>query len=197
VIDRDRHRLSRGLAALALLAIAVSGLLGGFAKAPPDSPRMLQIGEDLDVGPLRIRPLRAWIGPQCPLDYSVGQPNSCLSFEAEVTNITNSSRTSLSSAVRLLQPVLASNVFPTTELVRDRWVLGNLHPHLPERVVMSWKLPPQTEAPSRITLSLWRTRFKKRDNLQGGEGWFNPQEAARIELPLTEPDPDAMRVRSP
>jgi len=59
-----------------------------------------------------------------PLDYSVGAPNSCLSFEAEVTNLTNGSRGSVGDIIRLVNPSPPSDAFPTNELVRDRWVLG-------------------------------------------------------------------------
>jgi hypothetical protein len=180
-----------------LIAFGVTVWLGGFREAPAArSTRWLEAGQDFDVGPLSIRVLRAWSGSMCPLDSIAGPPDSCLSVEADVINLTRSSR-SLGDAVRLVEPALPREVFPKLELVRDRWVLGTLHPNLPERVVISWKLPTEQHmARSHITIALWSTRFKERDNLVGGEGWFDPQEAARIRLPLTEADPAAMRVQN-
>src|SRR5262245_22361853 len=175
--DRGREPTRRKLrlATGALIVIGIVALFGGFRTAPAAPPRLVAVGQAIDLGPLRVKPLRAWIDAQCPLDYSAGAPNSCLSFEAEVTNLTNASRSGLSDLVRLVQPSVPKATYPTTELVRDRWVLGALHPRLPERVVVSWKLTPQNEAPTRITLALWSMEYKKRDNLLGGEGWFTPK----------------------
>src|SRR5262245_22007203 len=172
--DRGREPTRRKLrlATAALVVIGIVALFGGFREAPASPPRLVAVGQTIDLGPLRVKPLRAWVDAQCPLDYSAGAPNSCLSFEAEVTNLTNASRVGVSDLIRLVEPSVPKDTFPTNELVRDRWVLGNLHPHLPERVVVSWKLPPQSAAPARITLALWSMQFKKRDNLLGGEGWF-------------------------
>jgi hypothetical protein len=192
---RDRYRSSVKLAVLALVVVGLVALLGGFRAAPAKGPRMVRVGESVDLGPMRVRPLRAWVDAKCPLDYSAGEPNSCLSVEAEVTNLTHASRSGVDEIIKLVTPSPPKGTFPMTELVRDRAILAALHPRMPERVVISYKLPSPLAAPSsRITLALWSMRFKKRDNLLGGEGWFSPAEAARVELPLSEPDPDAMRV---
>ncbi len=195
-IDFNRHRSSVMLAAVALVLVGMVALMGGFRAAPAEGPKTVRVGDAIDLGPMLVRPLRAWIDAKCPLDYSAGEPNSCLSIEAEVTNLTNASR-SLGNLIRLITPSPPRDTFPTIELVRDRGVLYFLQPHMPERVVISYQLPPPHTTPfSHITLALWRMRFKKRDNLQGGEGWFDPTEAARVELVLTEQDPDAMRLVS-
>lgn len=194
--EREGHRKRLKLAAAVLGAIAATALLGGFRKAPDPGPRLVKVGESIDLGPVRVKPLRAWLGTQCPLDYPSSAASTCVSFEAEVTNLTKASRTSVSDQIRLVEPAAPKDVFPVQELVRDRWILGGLQPNLPEVIVISWKLPSQSTPPSRITLALRSLQFKKRDNLLGGEGWFTPKEAARVELPLTEPDPAAMRVRN-
>src|SRR5262245_44683765 len=132
--ERERHRRKLRLAAVGLCAIAATAFLGGFSKAPDPTPRLVAVGESIDLGPLRVKPLRAWIDAQCPLDYAAGAANSCLSFEAEVTNLSNASRNSVTDIIKLVQPAAPKESFPVQELVRDRWILGNLHPNLPERV---------------------------------------------------------------
>jgi hypothetical protein len=54
---------------------------------------------------------------------------------------------------------------------------------MPERVVASWKLPAGGH-PRAATLVIRGKRFKERDNLTGGEGWFDakPVAEARLEL---------------
>jgi hypothetical protein len=182
------------IAGVALAAWATLAASGGLAPAPVAAQPTLKVGQALDAGPWRIRPLRAWRSEHCPLDGAQATAGNFVSVEAELTNLTAASRNVVADAFELQQPVLPRDTIPGLELVRDRAVLGYLQPHLPERVVLCWPLPSQLVVPPSVTLALRATQFKQRDNLTGGEGWFNPKQVARVELPLGEPDADALRA---
>lgn len=70
-------------------------------------------------------------------------------------------------------------------------MLGALHPGMPERVVLCWSAAAATS--DSVALTIRATRYKERDNLQGGAGWFDPRDVAEVRPPIGVPDPDAVR----
>jgi hypothetical protein len=174
------------VAVVALLVVAaVVAALGGLRESPARRRRQLAPGQSVDTAQWRVRPLRAWIGDRCPL-APAGLPapaEPCLSLEVELTNLTRASSNDVADALTLVDPRLPPSTRPQLMLARDRGVLFQLHPKMPERVVASWKLPAGSH-PRAATLVIRGKRFKERDNLIGGEGWFDPKPVAEARLAL-------------
>jgi hypothetical protein len=191
--DRLRRRFGASTIVavfVAAFAFVLIGACGGLARAPDDGLPVLAAGAALDAGPWRVRPLRAWQGERCLLDGPYAPTGHRISVEVELVNLSDRSSSAVAGAFVLQQPAPDATP-PSLELVRDRAVLGALHPGMPERVVLCWSAAPA--ATDAVALTIRATRYKERDNLQGGAGWFDPHDVAHVRLPLGAPDPDAVR----
>jgi hypothetical protein len=184
------HRAPVALVVLLMVAGVVAAL-GGLRESPARLRRQLALGQSIDTAQWRVRPMRAWIGERCPLagPARVSPPSPspssppCLSVEMELTNRTDASSSDIADALVIADPRLPARARPELMLARDRGPLFQLHPRMPERIVASWKLPAGS-LPRAATLVIRGKRFKERDNLIGGEGWFYPTPVAEARLPL-------------
>lgn len=73
---------------------------------------------------------------------------------------------------------------PQFYLERDREILRDLQPMMPEPVKMVWQLPTGRELPDSIEISVAGAVFKAQDNLYAAPGWFPAGPVAWLELPL-------------
>jgi hypothetical protein len=185
VEERSRSHVAPVVVVVVLVLAGVVAALGGLRESPARMRRQLGPGEWVDTAQWRVRPLRAWTGDRCPLAPAglPAPPERCLSVEVELTNLTRASSNDLADALTVVDPPLPAATRPELMLARDRGVLFQLHPRMPERVVVSWKLPAGRH-PRAATLVIRGKRFKERDNLIGGEGWFDPKPVAEVRLAL-------------
>jgi hypothetical protein len=182
VEERSRSRVVAVAVVVGLVLAGLVAALGGLRESPARMRRQLGPGRSIDTAQWRVRPLRAWIGDRCPLaPAGMPAPQPCLSVELELTNLTRASSNDLADALTVVDPPLPAATRPELMLARDRGILFQLHPKMPERVVMSWKLPAGRH-PRAATLVIRGKRFKERDNLIGGEGWFDPKPVAEVAL---------------
>ncbi len=188
-------RLRVAAAVLAVLAIGIGAVavLGGLRASVTRGLPQLVAGKFLDAGQWRVRPLRAWTGERCPLSRASAAAAPCLSLEVELTNLTRASSTDLHKVLSVVDPKLPADVETQLMLARDRDRLSYLHPNMPERVVFSWKLP-AANRPRTAVFVITAKRFKERDNLLGGEGWFDPKPVAQVQLPVTVENAPGARV---
>ncbi|MBN9044171.1 MAG: hypothetical protein J0H18_00720 [Rhizobiales bacterium] len=73
---------------------------------------------------------------------------------------------------------------PQFYLLRDRDLLSDLQPMMPEKIAAVWVLPASQPLPEVLKVAIVGTTYKAQDNLYAASGWFNPQTVARVELPL-------------
>jgi len=74
---------------------------------------------------------------------------------------------------------------PTFFLDRDRDLLGDLQPVMPETITAVWELPANAPVPSSLDLSVQGEAFRPRDNLYAAPGWFPKGPVAKVVLPLS------------
>lgn len=74
---------------------------------------------------------------------------------------------------------------PAFYLFRDRDLLGDLQPVMPEMVTAVWELPADAPVPSSLDLSVQGEAFRPRDNLYAAPGWFAKGPVAKVVLPLS------------
>ncbi|MGP4691191.1 hypothetical protein [Agrobacterium cavarae] len=74
---------------------------------------------------------------------------------------------------------------PAFYLDRDRDLLGDLQPVMPEMVTAVWELPADGAVPSSLDLSVQGEAFRPRDNLYAAPGWSPKGPVAKVVLPLS------------
>jgi len=74
---------------------------------------------------------------------------------------------------------------PTFYLDRDRDLLGDLQPMMPETVTAVWELQDDAPVPSSLDVSVQGEVFRPRDNLYAAPGWFAKGAVAKVILPLS------------
>jgi hypothetical protein len=81
---------------------------------------------------------------------------------------------------------------PQFYLVRDRGILWELQPSMPEAIKVVWQLPAAQPLPDVLHVDLTGETFKPQDNLYAQPGWFpKEQDVARIDLPIAKPTANA------
>jgi hypothetical protein len=155
------------------------------SAAAPTIP-LLAPGAAIDAGQWRIKPLRARISTEHPLQKAA-TGNSYLQVEVEFTNLMQRSSRDFAFAVTLDQPELAQLGEPSIVLVRDMELPDRLHPRMPETLMLVWQLPVDVTLPSELHLSIRGKTFKAADNLVGSPGWFNPAPVTTAALSLGAP----------
>ncbi|WP_425064495.1 hypothetical protein [Reyranella sp.] len=73
---------------------------------------------------------------------------------------------------------------PQFYLMRDRELLWDVQPMMPEQVKAVWQLPQEQALPPQVRLAVIGAMFKPRDNLYAAPGWFPTKPVATVDLPL-------------
>ena len=145
---------------------------GGLRHSPARMRRQLAVGQSVDTAqvagaaagargqaiaarwPARLAHRRRWSPPQ---------PGSRM-----LRTATRASSNDIADALTIADPPLPAGCCGRAcMLARDRGVLFQLHPRMPERRWRSWKLRAGGR-PRAATLVIRGKRFKERDNLIGG-----------------------------
>lgn len=170
------------------IAVLAAWLAGGFAAAPKPALPTLDVGKAIDTGQWRVAVHCATLSAKRPDGRAVPAGKAALTVEAELTNRTNASSNDIASALRVELPAIAPKTLPAMTLLRDGTILFALHPKMTERVALSWEIPLGTTIPDPLPVTVISKIHKDRDNLLGGEGWFNPKPMAQVKLKVESPD---------
>lgn len=73
---------------------------------------------------------------------------------------------------------------PQFYLMRDRALLWDVQPLMPEQVQAVWQVPREMVLPGHLKLAVVGAIFKPRDNLYAAPGWFPTKPVAVVDLPL-------------
>jgi hypothetical protein len=82
---------------------------------------------------------------------------------------------------------------PQYYLNRDRSILWDLQPRMPERVTAVWEVPVSLALPDTLRVRVDGAIFKPRDNLYAAPGWFPSGSVAEVALPLKMAASEAKR----
>lgn len=171
-----------------VLAVVVTWFAGGFAAAPKPALPKLETGKAVDTGQWRVAVHRATLSAKRPDGRAVPAGKAALTIEADLTNRTKASSNDLASVLVVDLPAIAPKTRPDMILLRDRTIVFALHPKMTERVAFSWEIPLGTKIPDPLRVSIVSKIHKDRDNLIGGEGWFNPKPMGQVPLTVEAPD---------
>ena len=173
---------------LGVAAVIAAWLLGGFKAAPAQALPSLEAGKAVDTGQWHVIVHGATLSAKRPDGRDVPAGKAALAIELELTNRTKASSNDTASVIRLALPAIPPKTQPDMFLLRDHSILGSLHPKMPERVAFSWDIPLGSKIPDPLPVVVISKLHKDRDNLIGGEGWFNPKPLVEVKLKVTSPD---------
>lgn len=136
----------QGAAVLALIALGATAVLGGFreAQTKPLPTHAAGSGFRFEGGALSLQPLRAWVARYSPGGrIDANRPQAFLVLQVLAENRTERSFSGYGYLrqdlilVRNGQPVQADNLLVSA----DHTQLTHLHPKLPQKVDLVWRLP--------------------------------------------------------
>ncbi len=172
--------------AVAVLALVATFLLGGFRQAPGKRLAQAGPGERVASGALAVQALRAWVDRKDPRGYpdSIGGQDF-LVVEAVVENLTDaSSNYYLSQDLRWLtgQADQKGSVADRIYLADDLTLHDYLHPRMPTRVLLLWKLPSGQALVQPMRFGLYKRRFAEKAYVSNESGWLQDGPGATLKL---------------
>jgi hypothetical protein len=177
---RFAFRLTAALGGL--MALGLSAALGFLDIHAKRSVPELRQGIPVAAGRWRVEVERAWTGLTLPDGRKVAQGRRALIVEAKLTNISAATSNDFYALFKPLAPPLDTR--PMLYLERDRDLLRELHPDLPERIAAVWTFPDGEPPPVALRLALQGETYKPRDNLYASAGWFDPHLVGSLALPV-------------
>jgi len=192
-----RNPWLRAAALLAVLAVMVTAMLGGFNKATATTGasqvHTYPAGAIVDSGAMRITALKAWRslrGPEGNADPYT--PVQYLVLQVRVDNRTGKSNSAygnlqadlvwLSRKDGRLQEVKADRF----QRADDHTLVDLLHPGMPTIVDMVWKLPIEAELPATSEWGVVRREFSPKATFFGASGWVQGRAAAKLALAVED-----------
>ncbi|WP_242111926.1 hypothetical protein [Luteimonas aquatica] len=188
-----RNRWWRAVGVAALLAVALTAVLGGFRKAGSATHPYPELGAGtrVDNGALAVTPLRAWVDATRP----GGMPNDFdkqdyLVLRARVENRTDSGFANAS----YLQSDLfwladgASDAKKADSLQRgdDHGFYVNLQPRLPVEIDLVWTLPRGQPLPPKLVWGLYARDFVEQTYLTREAAWVQGNPRAKLILAVED-----------
>lgn len=152
-------------------------------------------GEIMTVSPETVVNAGRWnvtlhsgsIAMQTPDGLKLQDGGKALVVDLTLENLSAESSNLYAEALKLDN--IASPPRPYFYLTRDKALLGDLQPMMPENVKAVWQMPADQPLPEALIVSIVGSRYKPKDNLYAAPGWFDPAEVAKATLPLTEGAP--------
>lgn len=117
----------------------------------------------------------------------VSQGKKAITVDMMLENMSAESSNLYGDLIKLSNVTEASK--PQYYLKRDRAILWDLQPRLPEAVQAVWEVPAELALPDALRLTVEGSLFKLRDNLYAAPGWFPSGIVAEVTLPLSRPEP--------
>jgi hypothetical protein len=178
---------SRLLPAVAALALAVSGLFGGWSRV--DDPQLPAVAPDtVDEGvPWNVTVTGIRVVAELPgLDLQ-NRGDRWVAVLATVEVTADESRNDLADAVRI--PSVAGLLSAEDDLAKGRpeeviLLRGDvrgpyLNPGLPEKLAFIWEQRAAAAVPKSVTVEIWGKTLRE-DSLTGHRSWFDPQVRATV-----------------
>ena len=169
----------------------IGGLLAAFlsftwsiyqSRTDGEVPRV-DPGKVIDAGRWNVTVASASLAEHLP-DGSHVSPGK----KALVVDLTLENRSAESSNIYrdvLKIENIADAAKPQFYLMRDRALLWDVQPMMPEQVKAVWEMPQEQALPPQVKLAVVGALFKPRDNLYAAPGWFPTRPVAIVDLPLS------------
>ncbi|TWB12078.1 hypothetical protein FBZ99_107126 [Rhizobium sp. ERR 1071] len=140
-------------------------------------------GKPVDAGQWMVTLNSGGVAAETPDGRHLPDGKKALTLDLTLENMTAESSNSYRDTLKLEN--LENPPVPQFYLVRDNDLLWDLQPMIPEKVKVVWQLPATQALPKVLNVAIVGTTYKPKDNLYAAPGWFNPNDVARVGLPLS------------
>ncbi|WP_113405321.1 hypothetical protein [Rhizobium sp. SYY.PMSO] len=166
-----------------LLAGALSLGLSIYETRTGAEVEQVASGTAVNTGQWKVTLVSANTADQTPDGLHVADGKKVLTIDLTLENLTAESSNLYRDTLKLEN--IPNAPIPQFYLPRDRDVLWDLQPRMPEVVKAAWELPASQKLPDIVKVTIVGTTYKAKDNLYAAPGWFNPTDVARVDLPLS------------
>lgn len=175
---------------LAVIAMVLVALFGGFRRAPAKVLAPHAAGERVATAALAVTVQRAWIDSRNVKSHEDSfKHQHFLVLDAVVENLTDKSNSwYLPDDLRRLsihgeQDGVKPDII---YLAEDQTYLTNLQPHLPTHVLLEWKIAPDQPVPAQMRWGLYGRHFVAKTYLTTESGWLQGDPAATFTSPVED-----------
>jgi hypothetical protein len=165
-----------------LLAAAISIGYSLYEQREADIIPQVEAATPVEAGRWKVSITASAIGAVMPNGARISPGTKAVIVEMMLENISAESSNLYSDLIRLAN--VPAPPKPQYYLKRDRAILWDLQPRMPEAVTAVWEVPAALALPDVLRLRIEGARFKPRDNLYAAPGWFPADSVAEIVLPL-------------
>ncbi|WP_313606806.1 hypothetical protein [Rhizobium sp.] len=182
-----RTKLLTGAGGFVAAAISLGYSLYEQRKA--EVVPVVAIGASVDAGRWEVAVFASGIASTMPNGARVSPGKQAIAVNMMLENISAESSNLYGELIKLSN--VADAPKPQYYLTRDRAILWDLQPRIPEAVTAVWEVPAELELPTVLHLHIDGSHFKPRDNLYAAPGWFSSGSVAEVSLPLDGAAPRA------
>ena len=139
-------------------------------------------GKVIDAGRWNVTVTSASLAEQMPDGSHVSPGKKALVVDLTLENRSAESSNLYRDVLKI--EIIADAAKPQFYLMRDRALLWDVQPMMPEQVKAVWQVPQEQALPPQVKLAVVGALFKPRDNLYAAPGWFPTRPVAVVDLPL-------------
>lgn len=165
-----------------LLAAGLSLGYSLYERREADVIPQVEVAVPIEAGRWKVSITGGAIAAAMPNAGRVSPGKKAIAVDMVLENMSSQSSNLYGDLIRLADISEASR--PQYYLRRDRAILWDLQPRLPETVTAVWEVPATLALPDVLRLRVEGALFKPRDNLYAAPGWFPSGSIAEVRLPL-------------
>lgn len=165
-----------------LLAAAISLGYSLYEKRQAEIIPQVAIATPVDAGRWKVSLSAGVIGGEMPNGSHIAPGKQVVAIDMVLENLSAESSNIYRDLIRLQNIPNAPK--PQFYLMRDKDILWDMQPMMPEAVKAVWQVPADLTLPKELKVKVEGEKFKPRDNLYAAPGWFSAGSVAQVTLPL-------------
>lgn len=166
------------------LAAAISLGLSLYETREAGVVPKIEVGKPVDASRWKVTLQSGGLATEMPDGSKIAPGKKALIVNLTLENLSASSSNTYRHALKLenLPDAPAAQFY----LVRDRALLWDLQPMMPEAVKVAWLVPEAQPLPKVLQVAVIGAIFKRMDNLYAAPNWFPTEKVAEVSLPLAQ-----------
>lgn len=171
-----------------LLAASISLGYSLYERRQADLVPRVEVATPVEAGRWKVTVAGSALATEMPNGAKMSPGKKAIVVSMMLENLSAQSSNLYGS---LIKPAnLPDTPKPQYYLSRDRAILWDLQPRMPEAVTAVWEVPENAALPDVLRLHVEGEFFKPRDNLYSAPGWFPSGTIAEIAMPLDGETPE-------